>query len=795
MVKRTITITTFLLILTMAVSLIIVLNRSSFAADDDIASGTSGTCSWVIDSDGVLTIRPTNGVSGVLESNSSFYSPWFSNNSHINKIVIQEGVKANEESSYLFAHLDNCKEMDLYNLDTSNVTTMWSMFAFCKNLKTLDLSSFDTSNVTTMWNMFSNCSNLENIDLASFNTSKVTDMSGMFDECSKLEYLDLSNFNTSKITRMDRMFDGCESLKSIDLSSFDTRNVKNMCEMFFWCKSLKSIDLSSFDTSNVTDMYRMFHGCENLTNIDVSNFDTSKVMNMSYMFSGCRKLTNIDVSNFDTSKVINMSYMFFDCNSLPTIDVSNFNTSQVTDMSYMFSGCRKLTNIDVTSFDTSNVTVMHRMFEGCVNLANIDVSNFDTSKVMNMSDMFSGCMKLTNIDVTSFNTSNVTNMCYMFAACKELSEIDVSSFNTGEVTKMRGMFAFCEKIKIADVSGFDTNNVTDMSEMFAGCKELSKIDASNFDTSKVNYMPNMFLDCNKLETIYLGDKFSFKGANIENIYEQAVLPYGGFEGKWICEDKEIGPYTPEELRENYDGTTMAGKWVRYKDERNYHVKYFFDGKEDESLEEIINAKIDDEISIKPQSALKHEEKNYTLVSSNHTINVSANDEDNVIEVYYETDVLNHAIETDVADGDGIPDKYQIKISYKVENGSWNDGTSAIKTKVVTLYDENGNLSEQGIGKTTVPSVGEKPDEGYTQGFWNKEIPKDVSSKDNGSEFIYSYEKIVKADVAELGGKGSNPKTNDVIQNYLLAGVGGVLVLALVSRIRKRYSRKARRIQF
>ena len=691
MVKRTITITTFLLILTMAVSLIIVLNRSSFAADDDIASGTSGTCSWVIDSDGVLTIRPTNGVSGVLESNSSFYSPWFSNNSHINKIVIQEGVKANEESSYLFAHLDNCKEMDLYNLDTSNVTTMWSMFAFCKNLKTLDLSSFDTSNVTTMWNMFSNCSNLENIDLASFNTSKVTDMSGMFDECSKLEYLDLSNFNTSKITRMDRMFDGCESLKSIDLSSFDTRNVKNMCEMFFWCKSLKSIDLSSFDTSNVTDMYRMFHGCENLTNIDVSNFDTSKVMNMS--------------------------------------------------------------------------------------------------------DMFSGCMKLTNIDVTSFNTSNVTNMCYMFAACKELSEIDVSSFNTGEVTKMRGMFAFCEKIKIADVSGFDTNNVTDMSEMFAGCKELSKIDASNFDTSKVNYMPNMFLDCNKLETIYLGDKFSFKGANIENIYEQAVLPYGGFEGKWICEDKEIGPYTPEELRENYDGTTMAGKWVRYKDERNSHVKYFFDGKEDESLEEIINAKIDDEISIKPQSALKHEEKNYTLVSSNHTINVSANDEDNVIEVYYETDVLNHAIETDVADGDGIPDKYQIKISYKVENGSWNDGTSAIKTKVVTLYDENGNLSEQGIGKTTVPSVGEKPDEGYTQGFWNKEIPKDVSSKDNGSEFIYSYEKIVKADVAELGGKGSNPKTNDVIQNYLLAGVGGVLVLALVSRIRKRYSRKARRIQF
>ena len=50
MVKRTLTITTILLILTMAVSLIVVLNKSSFAADDDIASGISGSCSWVIDS-------------------------------------------------------------------------------------------------------------------------------------------------------------------------------------------------------------------------------------------------------------------------------------------------------------------------------------------------------------------------------------------------------------------------------------------------------------------------------------------------------------------------------------------------------------------------------------------------------------------------------------------------------------------------------------------------------------------------------------------------------------------------
>ena len=52
MVKRTITITTVLLILSMIVSLIIILNRESFAADDDIASGiAAGGVNWRITAD------------------------------------------------------------------------------------------------------------------------------------------------------------------------------------------------------------------------------------------------------------------------------------------------------------------------------------------------------------------------------------------------------------------------------------------------------------------------------------------------------------------------------------------------------------------------------------------------------------------------------------------------------------------------------------------------------------------------------------------------------------------------
>ena len=192
-----------------------------------------------------------------------------------------------------------------------------------------------------------------------------------------------------------------------------------------------------------------------------------------------------------------------------------------------------------------------------------------------------------------------------------------------------------------------------------------------------------------------------------------------------------------------------------------------------------------------------ERRNYTLVSKNHNITISINDEDNIIKVYYETDVLDYAIDGDEIEGDGVPDKYQIRITYKVENGSWNDGTKNNKVNVITLYDKDGNLSEDGTGNTKIPEVGSKPNKGYTYGYWNKNIPSKVTSKDDGKEYIYSYEtiKTIEADIAGGKGKSSNPKTDDIVNRYLLAGVGGILVLMVVSRIRRRYSRKAKKIQF
>ena len=273
-----------------------------------------------------------------------------------------------------------------------------------------------------------------------------------------------------------------------------------------------------------------------------------------------------------------------------------------------------------------------------------------------------------------------------------------------------------------------------------------------------------------------------------------------YTGYWIRESDGFGPFESNELCSNYN-SSYAGTWIweekEAPTEKNYKIEYYFDGILDESLEEIINGEVDSEINIEPVTPVKHGEKNYTLVSNNHNIVISINDEDNIIRVYYETDVLDYAIDGDVIEGDGIPDKYQISITYKVENGNWNDGSKGTKTDIITLKDKDGNLSEEGTGTTTIPEVGNKPSEGYTKGYWNKVIPSKVSSKDDGKEFVYSYESIdkVKSDISGGKGKLSNPKTDDVMNKYLLVGIGGILVLALVSKIRRKYSRKAKKIQY
>ena len=402
-------------------------------------SGTWGTCNWTIDN-GTLTI--SGGEVEIGRTSDYYKRTWSNYQNDIKKVIISGKIIALKKSlDSLFHGMGSLETIEgINNIDTSEATSMASMFAGCKSLVTLDLSGFDTGKVTTMINMFYGCNSLTTLDVSKFNTSEVRDMSRMFQDCKKLQNIDLSNFNTSEVTNMWCMFDGCKSLTALDVSGFDTSKVTNMAYMFYGCELLTNLNLSNFDTSKVTDMWDMFCYCSSLTALDVSSFDTGKVTGMKSMFLWCRALKTLDISGFDTSKVTDMSAMFNGCSSLTTLDVSGFDTSKVTNMGSMFYGCIKLQNIDVSGFDTSKVKSMYAMFSYYSSLTALDVSNFDTSKVTNMGEMFRGCSSLTALDVSGFDTNKVTNMRMMFNGCSSLTTLDLSKFDISNVKEMSNMF-------------------------------------------------------------------------------------------------------------------------------------------------------------------------------------------------------------------------------------------------------------------------------------------------------------------------------------------------------------------
>lgn len=301
----------------------------------NIASGTNGNVTWVIDSDGKLTVRGTG------DYKSGLYSPW---NDYSQQIVRAEiYLKDATDMSRMFISCENLKEIDFKDTNTSKVTDMTAMFYGCSGLTDLDLSGFDTSNVTSMSQMFGYCSGLKSLDLSGFNTAKVTDMYAMFYLCSSLISLDMLSFDTSNVTRMcseyysptlsKGMFEGCSSLTDLDLSGFDTSNITSMCYMFRHCKSLTSLNVSGFDTSNVKYMSEMFYDCESLTELDLSGFSISTETNLNQMFYACRELKRLDLSNmvFEnyTETLEDCYHLIFDCEKLIYIKTPKIINSNI----------------------------------------------------------------------------------------------------------------------------------------------------------------------------------------------------------------------------------------------------------------------------------------------------------------------------------------------------------------------------------------------------------------------------------------------------------------------------------
>ena len=127
---------------------------------------------------------------GSIGASSAVFNGNWNWNDELTQIVIDPGVIANEDASYLFAGLEHLQKIEgLSNLDTTNVTNMSEMFAHCYGLTSLDLSHFNTAKVTDMSSMFEWCTMLTSLDLSNFDTNKVTNRENMIAACFDLNHL------------------------------------------------------------------------------------------------------------------------------------------------------------------------------------------------------------------------------------------------------------------------------------------------------------------------------------------------------------------------------------------------------------------------------------------------------------------------------------------------------------------------------------------------------------------------------------------------------------------------------
>ncbi len=87
-------------------------------------------------------------------------------------------------------------------------------------------------------------------------------------------------------------------------------------------------------------------------------------------------------------------------------------------------------------------------------------------------------------------------------------------------------------------------------------------------------------------------------------------------------------------------------------------------------------------------------------------------------------------------GDNYADKYQKKITYKIENGKWDDDSNEEKFEVVTLIDGR-YLSQTGTAELEVPTVGAS-DSGYGEGRWSTPDGSAPTTVDESGPFEYTY---------------------------------------------------------
>lgn len=213
--------------------------------------------------------------------------------------LLELKLKVSQEDK-LIALRKKIVESDLSIIITNKNHEMRSILRTDKNkITTFEESVKLAPGTTDLANLFNGCRNIENIELSNLDTSQVTSLSGAFKYCNNLRDIKVSCWNTAKVKDLSDAFSGCENIKEIDISKWDTSEVMSFYGMFSGCKNLECINgvidmrsINFFQRPSGDALYNgytpygnMFKDCNKLKGIKIKNPPAQFMQKVSVLIS------------------------------------------------------------------------------------------------------------------------------------------------------------------------------------------------------------------------------------------------------------------------------------------------------------------------------------------------------------------------------------------------------------------------------------------------------------------------------------------------------------------------------
>jgi surface protein len=431
----------------------------------------------------------------------------------------------------------------LVNWDTSNCTTMSSMFAstnvFNNGGGTRPLI-FDTSKCTSFASMFLSAP-VFNQQLISqvnnyWNTSSCLTMQSMFSGASVFNNgggLNPLTFNTINCTSFASMFSGASNFNQqlLDplLTSWNTSNCTTMSSMFFNALKFNNGQFVmvpgtvtgsnplTFNMTNCSSFASMFLNAQAF-NQTINFTNTNSVTTMQNMFSGATAFNNGAMVNVGSALILSGSGCSSFAGMFQNAQAFNQNVNNLLgsgtgancSLQSMFSSAGKFNNGEPSgtaplTWITGSVTTMAFMFQNAT-LFNQNIGNWNTTSVTNMASIFQNAQAFNN-GGQPFNwtaSPNCTSFASMFQSARVFNQslpnlVDTSGLSgiaPNGVCSLSNMFNGAAAFNNGGPSGtaplsWNTSKVTNMSSMFLGALAFNQ-NLSGWNTGLVTDMSSMF---------------------------------------------------------------------------------------------------------------------------------------------------------------------------------------------------------------------------------------------------------------------------------------------------------------